>query len=451
MTIRSSAALANDEVVSSAVNKAMRRLVPFLLLMYVMAFIDRANVGFAKQALKDTVGISDVAFAFGASVFFIAYVMAEIPSNIMLNNVGARVWLARIMVTWGLVSAATLFVKDATTFYILRFILGACEAGFFPGVILYLTWWVPDQYRTRVTGLFYLGAPLAFVIGGPLSGLLLKIQAFGMLGYQWMFLIEGLGATLVGVWAFFYLDDRPKGARWLDQKERDALSEIIDFEQAEKMKRGPRTMFGSMKDPRVLYFSAVFFLMQMGVAVIVFYLPTLVSRAVGSAPGTLVGFMVAIPWACALVATWYIPRWAARRRHLVGFGSVCVLVASLGMALSSSASPILSLVAMCFAVAGIWAAQPIFWSLLTQYLGGTAAVAGVAFVNCVANIGNFLSPNVKALADFWFASDVGGLLLMSLVVFFAAILYLGLRVRTVQKADLEVEGIEEASISVVRR
>ncbi|MFF7710263.1 MFS transporter [Pseudomonas sp. NPDC007930] len=426
MTTRSSPHTTRDTPVARASHKAIRRLVPFLLLMYVMAFIDRANVGFAKQALKDTVGISDMAFAFGASVFFIAYVLAEIPSNIMLHKVGARLWLARIMVTWGLVSAATLFVDSATSFYVLRFILGACEAGFFPGVILYLTYWFPDHYRTRVTGLFYIGAPLAFMLGAPLSGFLLRIDAGGLLGYQWMFLIEGLGATAVGIWAFFYLPSRPTDARWLSAEEQTELTACITREQQAKMAHGPRTMLASMRDARVLYFALIFFLIQMGVAVIVFYLPTFISRVTGALPGTLVGFMVAVPWTCALLATLAVPKLAARHQHLVGYGAACLVVAAAGMAASASASPALALGAMCVAVAGIWAAQPIFWSLLTNYLGGAAAVAGVAFVNCVANIGNFLSPNVKALADVALQSEVGGLLVLAGVVLLAAVLYLGL-------------------------
>lgn len=223
-----------------AVQKSTKRLIPFLLLMYVLAFLDRANVGFAKQALHDVVGISDAAFAFGASIFFIAYVLLEIPSNLAMHKVGARAWMCRIMVTWGLVSAATMFVQGSTSFYTLRFILGACEAGFFPGVILYLTYWFPDRTRAKVMGLFYFGAPLAFMLGSPLSGYLLRFDGMlGLHGYQWMFMLEGLAATAVGVWAYFYLDDKPADASWFDSDEKRELLALLEAEQSAKISHGP--------------------------------------------------------------------------------------------------------------------------------------------------------------------------------------------------------------------
>lgn len=413
-----------------AVHKSMRRLVPFLLLMYVLAFLDRANVGFAKAALKDIAGISDAAFAFGASIFFVAYVLLELPSNLMMHKVGARAWMCRIMVTWGLVSAATMLVEGPTSFYVLRFILGACEAGFFPGVILYLTYWFPDQSRAKVTGLFYFGAPLAFIFGAPLSGYLLRFEGLlGLHGHQWMFLIEGLAATLVGVIAYFYLDNKPADASWLTADEKQALTQQVAQEQSAKLAHGPSTLLASMKDPRTLYFSLIFFLVQMGVSVIVFYLPQFVGRLTGPASGLTVGLIVAIPWLCALLATYAVPKWAQQSQQLVPWGAASLLVAAGAMALSADASPEMSVVALCFAVAGIWAVQPIFWTLLTNYLGGLAAVAGVAFVNCVANIGNFFSPNVKVWADQSFGSNFAGLILLSGMVALASLLFLGLKPR----------------------
>lgn len=413
-----------------AISKSTRHLVPFLLLMYVLAFLDRANVGFAKAALKDVVGISDAAFAFGASVFFVAYVLLEIPSNILMHKVGARVWMCRIMVTWGLFSAAMMFVEGPTSFYVLRFLLGACEAGFFPGVILYLTYWFPDSSRAKVTGLFYFGAPLAFIFGSPLSGWLLRFDgALGLHGYQWMFLIEGLAATAVGIWAYFYLDNRPRDAAWLNADEKQALIAVVEREQAGKVSHGPSTMLASMRDGRTMYFGLIFFLVQMGVSVVVFYLPTYIGRLLGPVSPLTVGFVVAIPWTCALLATFAVPRLAGRSGHLVPYGVGSLVVAAAAMLMSSGSDPLLAVVAMCFAVAGLWAVQPIFWTLLTNYLGGLAAVAGVAFVNCIANLGNFFSPNVKAWADTHYGSGVAGLILLSATVLLAAVLFLGLRPR----------------------
>ena len=198
------------------IGKVTRRLLPFLLLMYILAFLDRANVGFAKAAFQADTGISNAAFAFGASIFFLGYALFEVPSNLIMHRVGAKIWMARIMVTWGLISAAMMFAHNETTFYILRVLLGIAEAGFFPGVILYLTYWFPSFARGRAMGLFYFGAPLAFIFGSPLSGMLLEFDGFGGLhGWQWMFMVEGLLASVVGVWAYFYLDNKPADAKWL--------------------------------------------------------------------------------------------------------------------------------------------------------------------------------------------------------------------------------------------
>ena len=422
------AAINGKTAADRAVGKSTKRLIPFLLLMYVLAFLDRANVGFAKQALHDVVGISDAAFAFGASIFFIAYVLLEIPSNLAMYKVGARAWMCRIMVTWGLVSASTMFVHGSTSFYTLRFILGACEAGFFPGVILYLTYWFPDRTRAKVMGLFYFGAPLAFMFGSPLSGYLLHFDGvFGLHGYQWMFMLEGLAATAVGVWAYFYLDDRPADASWLDADEKRELSAVLQDEQSSKISHGPHGVRSALTDRTVLYFGLVYFLIQMGVSVVVFYLPTFVGKLLGTGPNALVGFVVAIPWTCALIATFAVPRWAARGNRLVFFGSSSLLVAATAMVISAGGSPLISMIALCLAVAGLWAVQPIFWSMLTNYLGGMAAVSGVAMVNTIGNIGNFVSPNVKTWADASFASSVAGLILLSGVVALAALLFVGAR------------------------
>ncbi|KVH40380.1 MFS transporter [Burkholderia cepacia] len=420
-----------------AVDKSTRRLIPFLLLMYVLAFLDRANVGFAKQALHEVVGISDAAFAFGASIFFIAYVLLEIPSNLAMHKVGARAWMCRIMVTWGLVSAATMFVKGPTSFYTLRFILGACEAGFFPGVILYLTYWFPDRTRAKVMGLFYFGAPLAFMFGSPLSGYLLRFDGLlGLHGFQWMFMLEGLAATAVGVWAYFYLDDKPADAGWLEADEKRELLAVLQAEQSSKISHGPHGAGSALADRTVLYFGLIFFLIQMGVSVVVFYLPTFVGKLFGTGPNALVGFVVAIPWTCALIATFAVPRWAARGNRLVFFGCASLLVAAISMFVSAGASPLVSMIALCLAVAGLWAVQPIFWSMLTNYLGGMAVVSGVAMVNTIGNIGNFVSPNVKAWADASFGSSVAGLILLSGVVVLAALLFVGAR-RSSQSAAVK--------------
>jgi MFS family permease len=286
--------------------KVSWRLLPFLLLMYIMAFLDRANVGFAKQAFQADTGISNAAFAFGAGVFFAGYALLEVPSNLIMHRVGARLWMCRIMVTWGLVSAAMVFAHDETTFYVLRFLLGVAEAGFFPGVILYLTYWFPSAARGKAMGFFYFGAPLAFIFGSPLSGLLLEMDGImGTHGWQWLFAVEGLMASAVGIWAYFYLDNRPADATWLSAQERAQLQAVLDEEDSQKQSHG--SLLKVLLQPAVLYLCAIYLLIQASVYGVVFYLPSQVAGLMGTKVGLMVGLVSAVPWLCALLAAWKVP------------------------------------------------------------------------------------------------------------------------------------------------
>ena len=283
----------------ATISKVTKRLLPFLLLMYVLAFLDRANVGFAKKAFQADTGISDAAFALGASIFFLSYALFEVPSNIIMHRVGAKIWMARIMVTWGLISAAMMFAHNETTFYTLRVLLGAAEAGFFPGVILYLTYWFPSFARGRAMGLFYFGAPLAFIFGSPLSGLLLDWHGLGGLhGWQWMFMVEGLLAVIVGVWAYFYLDNKPADAKWLTQAEKTELGRAIAAEDSHKTSHGPAHFLAAVRNMKVLHFALIYFLIQMSVYGVVFYLPTQVGEPArhqgGPAGGLRLGHSVGV-------------------------------------------------------------------------------------------------------------------------------------------------------------
>ena len=329
----------------AAVRRVMVRLIPFLFLMYVIAFLDRVNIGFAKEEFQAHAGISEAAYALGAGLFFIGYALFEVPSNLIMTRVGARWWMCRIMVTWGLISAAMSLVNSESLFYLLRFLLGVAEAGFFPGVILYITYWVPHAYRARCNALFYFGIPLASVLGAPLSGALLELDgAAGFLGWQWMFAVEGLIACVVGVWAFFYLDNSPADARWLTPDQRTALQTALDAEA--ESKRGPHRLLASLVDRRVLYFCLIYFLIQCSVYGMTFYLPTQVSEAVGSEVGLLVGLVTAIPWTVALVVNIVVntaaDRLAQPKKRFVA--AACVAVGSVGIAASAAFSnPVLAI------------------------------------------------------------------------------------------------------------
>ncbi|CAB3791822.1 MFS transporter [Pararobbsia alpina] len=384
-----------------AVRKARWRLLPFLLLMYLLAFLDRANVGFAKNVLQADVGIGDVAFAFGAGVFFVGYAIFEIPSNLIMYRLGARIWMSRIMITWGIIAAGTALVHDSTSFYVLRFVLGIAEAGFFPGIILFLSNWFPVNARAQSIGVFYTGFPLAFLVGSPLSGMLLDATApLGLHSWQWLFIVEGLAASVIGIVAYFYLTDRPALAHWLEPAQREALVKTLKDEDEHKRTHGPASVWAALHDRRVLYLTLIYFVVQIAVYGVVFYLPTRIAALMGGHVGTLVGFVTAIPWLVAIVGTLIVTRLADRIGHHRLWCAGMLLVAALGIAISAMCStPVPGVIAFCFATVGFVSVQPLFWALPTAYLGGAAAAGGIALINSIGNLGGFFAPNVKTYAE----------------------------------------------------
>ncbi|MEC5404686.1 MFS transporter [Paraburkholderia sp. MPAMCS5] len=405
-------------------SKVMRRLLPFLLLMYVLAFLDRANIGFAQKALQHDTGLSSAAFAFGAGVFFVGYALFEVPSNLLMHKVGARAWMCRIMVTWGLVSAAMCVAHSATTFYTLRFLLGVAEAGFFPGVIYYLTQWFPQRARARAVGLFYFGAPLAFIFGSPLSGSLLDMNgAFGLAGWQWLFLVEGVLASAVGVWAFWYLDNRPENAGWLSAEERASLQSALDEDTRAASAQGPHRILAALVDRRVLLLSLIYLLVQMSVYGVIFYLPQQVAALLGTTVGFHVGLVAAVPWLCALAVTWYVPRRADRTGGHRRWACALLIVAGLGIDVSGLApNPSIGLIALCCAASGFIAAQPLFWTFPTRLLTGAAAAGGIALINSIGSLGGFIAPSLRTASEHAFSSASAGLLVLGASSLLAALL-----------------------------
>ena len=292
----------------AAVRTARARLVPFLVLMFTLAFLDRTNIGLAEQAFRADTGVSDAGFAFGAGLFFVGYAVLEVPSNLMLRRFGARRWLCRVMVSWGIVAAATVFARGEWSFWALRFLLGVAEAGFFPGVILYLGSWFPRRERGRVIGTFYFGLPLALVLGNPLGGALLALDgAFGLHGWQWLFLAEGALAAAVGVAAWFVLIDRPSDAPWLADGPKAALSDVMAAEERSKAAAGDVSLRRSFTDPVVALLVVLYTLIQVGSYGLAFSLPTTVGALLGVKVGPLVGLVSAGPWAVALLAMAVLP------------------------------------------------------------------------------------------------------------------------------------------------
>lgn len=433
---------------STAVRKARLRLAPFLALMFALAMLDRSNVGFVKQALQIDVGIGNAAYALGAGIFFIGYAVFEIPSNLMLHRVGAKLWLSRIMVTWGLASAAMMFVHDETSFYVLRFILGVAEAGFSPGVILYSTYWFPARDRSKALGVYYFGLPIALVLGGPLSGWLLEVTG-GMLGlrnWQWMFIIEGIAASVVGVIAYFYLVSRPRDATWLSPEERAALENAIAAEDRHKTAHGPSSALAALKDMNVLRFVLIYFAVQISVYGVIFYLPTRISELTGSAIGLKVGLLTAIPWLCALIALRFITGYAdATGRHRL-LAACMLAMAAAGISVSTLGDQIAPvLLAFCFATIGFVVVQPLFWALPTAYLAGPAAASGIALIGSLGNLGGFIAPTLKTMMEALFHSQRAGMLALACAGVIGVVLLLGIGARSRREDEAALKASEAAS------
>lgn len=400
--------------------KVTWRLIPFLLVCYIIAYLDRVNVGFAKLQMQNALGFSDVVYGLGAGMFFIGYFIFEVPSNIILHRVGARRWIARIMVTWGLISGSMMFVQTETQFYVMRFLLGVAEAGFFPGIILYLTYWYPAQRRGRIISLFMTGIPLAGVIGGPLSGWIMKSwdQVGGYQGWQWMFLLEALPAVFVGFMVYWYLDDRITDAKWLSESERQMLAQRIDEEDQSKEHM---PVLAVLKNKRVWVMSAIYFSLAMSLYGVSFWLPTIIN-GMGVKDNLSIGLLSAVPWLAGVFSMLWFGRSAdkhkERRWHVV----IPMLMAATGLVLSVllASNVYLSFAALILACMGIVSGIPLFWSLPTSFLAGAGAAAGIAAINSIANLAGFVAPYVVGWLKQVTQSTDSGMYMLAVVLLIGA-------------------------------
>ena len=413
----------------SATRKALKRLLPFLLLMYVIAFIDRTNIGFAEESLEIHAGLSTAAYAFGAGLFFIGYAVFEVPSNLIMHKVGARWWMARIMITWGIVATLFMFTTGPTMFYILRFLLGVAEAGFFPGVILYLTYWFPRRRRAQATALFYMGLPIANIVGGPLSGALMELDGFlGLWGHQWMFMIEGLIAVVVGVVAFFYLTDRPAKAAWLTETERTELQATLDAEHEQKQETHGLSWWRALVNGRILYFCFVYFTIQVSVYGLTFFLPRQIAGIAGRDVGLIVGLLFAIPWVMGLLANFFSGRFADRSGNYRDIATALLVVSGAGLLITGLlGNPVLVMIGLCLAAIGFCSAQPIFWNIPTSYLSGAALASSIGLINGVGNLGGFVAPNLRVWVVDVFGTESAGLLMLAVMPLLGALFLAGTR------------------------
>ncbi len=394
--------------------KVVWRFMPLLFVCYVVAYLDRVNVGFAKLNMLSDLGFSDAAYGFGAGVFFVGYFLFEVPSNMLLYKVGARRWISRIMVSWGVLSALNAFVTTPQLFYALRFFLGVAEAGFFPGIILYLTYWFPSHRRAKMVAFLMAGNPVAGIVGGPLSGYLMYAFAgyAGYRGWQWLFMLEAVPAVLLGAVIFLFLDDSVAEARWLSDPERRIVQQEITAETSGKSLDTVRKMFAS---GQTYLLCLILFGIVMGSYAIGFWLPTIIKNT-GISDVRTVGLLTAIPYLVALASMLLTGRSADARRERRWHVAVPQLVAAAGFLICGLASrddTWMAMSGMVLATAGVVTALPMFWALPTAFLGGAGAAAGIALINSTGNLAGFVSPTILGVLQGYTHSLSSGLFLIA--------------------------------------
>jgi len=413
--------------------KVSWRLLPLLLVCYLVAYLDRVNVGFAKLQMASDLHLSDAVYGLGAGIFFLGYFLFEVPSNLILHRVGARLWIARIMVSWGIISALTMFVTTPAMFYGMRFLLGLAEAGFFPGIILYLTYWYPAHRRGRMTTWFMTAVALSGVVGGPVSGYILKTfnGVNGWQGWQWLFLLEGLPSILAGVVVFFLLEDRIAKATWLSTEEKQLLERNISAEDAGKEEM---PLLAVLASGRVWLMSMIYLSFVMGLYGVSFWLPTII-KATGVKDAFTIGLLSAIPFAVAVVVMVVVARSADKRRERRWHIALPGLAGALGLVLSVTwaHNTGLAMAALTLATAGIITSLPLFWSLPTAFLAGAGAAAGIAMVNSIGNLAGFLSPYAVGWLKQATGANDSGMYMLAAFMVLGAVLALSVPARLVNK------------------
>ncbi len=412
------------------------RLLPYLFLLYVISYIDRVNVGFAALQMNADLGLSATAYGFGAGIFFIGYALCEVPSNLILARVGARRWIARIMVTWGIISIAMVFARGPVSFCVLRFLLGAAEAGFFPGVIYYLSNWFPREERARAVSWFMLCIPASVIVGGPLAGYLLGLHGWhGLAGWHWLFIIEGLPAVLLGVVSWFFLTESPREARWLTPAEREFLDARIRVEQERAVASHGVTLRGALLHPTVWLLAFIMFAGQTGTYGITYWLPQIV-RSLSGLTDLEVGMVSALPYAAAASGMVLLARSSDRSGERFLHVAVPYAIAALGFIASVfTVTPTAALLALTVAAVGDLSSRGPFWALPGRFLAGSASAAGIALINTVAAVGGFVGPYAVGLAKDMTGEFSAGLVLMAPLLIAGAIATLVLRSSPVFRAE----------------
>jgi len=383
----------------NVINKVTWRLIPFLVLSYLLCYIDRVNLGFAALTMNKELGFSATVFGWGAGLLFFGYFLFEVPSNLALQKFGARMWIARIMVTWGLISAAMALIQGPTSFYIMRFLLGAAEAGFFPGILLYMTYWFPAQYRGVIISRFMFAQPIALMIGTSVSGALLNLDGvWGVAGWKWLFILEGLPSVLVGIVTFYFLTDKPEKASWLEPDERKWLQAKLDEEAAQVEAVHSKAKAGVMEtlaNPRVLLLGVIYVCIVIGIYGVNMWLPQIVRTFSASLSNTQIGFISAVPFVSAAIGMLFIGMSSDKMKERKWHFTITCLVAGLsllGSAYTGSANPVATIALLSISSICLYGCMPIFWTYPPSFLTGTAVAAGIAAINSIGNLGGFFGP-----------------------------------------------------------
>ncbi len=400
------------------------RIVPFIMLLYFIAYIDRVNIGFAALTMKGDLGFTASILGFGAGIFFWGYFLFEVPSNIILHKVGARLWIARVMVTWGIISAGMAFVEGPTSFYLMRFLLGAAEAGFFPGIILYISYWFPARHRAGVTAFFMAAAPISTALGSPLSAALLEMEGvLGMHGWQWMFVLEAVPALLLGVVVFFYMTDKPEQASWLKDDERAWLVKEMKAEAAAKGGDAKHGSLAGLLNPRVIALALIYFGTSAGLYTLGIWAPQIIKQL--GVSSMTVGLLNAIPPAVSVVAMVLWSRHSDRTGERTWHVVLACLAAAIGLVVATGANGMVGLIAALTLVnIGISCAKPPLWSMPTMFLSGAAAATGIATINSIGNLGGFVGPAMIGWIKDQTGSFAGGLYFVAGLLVLSAVLTL---------------------------
>ncbi|RFP19340.1 MULTISPECIES: MFS transporter [unclassified Duganella] len=426
-------------VLDGAYKKASWHLIPFIFICYFFNYLDRVNVGFAKLEMLDALHLSNTVYGLGAGIFFIGYVLSGVPSNLILHKIGARRWIATMMVAWGALSACMLFVHNPTSFYVLRFFTGVAEAGFFPGMVLYFTHWFPAQKRGQVMALFMSAIPISGLVGGPLSGWMLQHFSAGqggMAGWQWLFLLQGLPTVILGVAVYFYLNDGITQAKWLTADEKGAMQAALagDEQQRQASSDVGQTFSAVLRNGSVWMLGVIYFCIQMGVYAINFWLPSII-KSLGYQSSSTVGWLSAIPYLCAALFMVWAGRSADQRRERRWHVSLPMVMGLTGLMLAAnfSSNALVVMVGLSMATMGALAALAMFWSLPAAFLGSAAAAGGLALINSLGQIAGFVSPFLVGWIKDATQSTDTALYILSSVLLLGAILVLRIPAKLVNR------------------